>query len=833
MEQPVQRSPPWRNRWCWPDSQRWIPVVVLLLAILALAEVCQTARAWTSPWGLRGHLMGDRLVIDAVRPGSLAWSVWVEPGDIVVAIDGWPVHEGVVPATIEAAGELTLRRASSGEIDTLSRAERLWVASDGTRQSLGMEDPNGVLRAVAALYYLIAAIVFLLANDRRPALVLLVLGVTAAIILITVPLQLAGHLWADVVVTSGVPVFALAVLIFFLVFPVDRLGTPWRRRALVLWALVHALVVGVRAWSKFVLWDQSPALGEGLRAAGVLVFLVDFLAAVILSVWAVFAGPRVARPPHAWIASGVVCALVPLIILLVLSLHQQAAPSVSASAAATAGLPIGLGLAVLSRQSFGVNRLVRRALVAWAVWIALLGGYGVTSAAIARAVGGAGLIIGGWVTAVVAVGVVAGTFPPLQSRLRRAIERALFRDTYDVVGTLERLGVELAQLTDEGEIAALVLVRLGATLDLEWAVLTVALSGEEFRAYTWPDGRGPVSPAASAGYPRGGAAVLVVPLRVDTGPIGELVLGPKRRDIELLADDRKLVETLGPLLAKALRIAALLRQLREQAVDLAHLSRHLMQAQEEERRRLALDLHDDSLQRLRVLARQLHEVADANAHVGAWRAALEEVEGALRAICTDLRPASLADGGLRHGLQHLVYDLQARSDLAVELIDESPPACVGRRLDRDLETALYRLAQEALNNCLKHARATRVIVTLRQEASEVSVEVADNGRGFAAAREEEGRRFPIGLVGMRERVQPWGGTVGHGPRPGGGALVRATVPLAASLQPGVSPGARLEVAAVGADGAQSGGSDGVAGPGAPPWRRVDGVPGVAGGVQGR
>jgi len=179
---------------------------------------------------------------------------------------------------------------------------------------------------------------------------------------------------------------------------------------------------------------------------------------------------------------------------------------------------------------------------------------------------------------------------------------------------------------------------------------------------------------------------------------------------------------------------------------------------EEVRRRIALDIHDDPLQRAILLARDLRSSAEQNGPlpVSRWQEAVDDLIASLRAVCADLRPEALDRWGLAAGLEQLVRDAAVRSDL--EATFSCNPHNAPRRLPCGLETALYRVAQEALNNCLKHARASKVEVTLGLRGDTVSLVIADDGQGTGAATgRQDGLR--LGLRGMHERLAPWGGWV--------------------------------------------------------------------------
>ena len=198
----------------------------------------------------------------------------------------------------------------------------------------------------------------------------------------------------------------------------------------------------------------------------------------------------------------------------------------------------------------------------------------------------------------------------------------------------------------------------------------------------------------------------------------------------------------------------------------------------EERNRLARDLHDSVTQALYGLtlsaeaaARQL-AAGDADAAEGQLREVRETAQQALqemRLLIFELRPPVLEAQGLASALQARLAAVEERAGLATAL------AVVGDgRLPENVEAELDRVAQEALNNALKHARAHRIEVRLRQGERDVALEIADDGVGFDAGA--AGPRGGLGLRGMAERAARLGGRLAVESRPGAGTRVTVEVP---------------------------------------------------------
>jgi signal transduction histidine kinase len=212
------------------------------------------------------------------------------------------------------------------------------------------------------------------------------------------------------------------------------------------------------------------------------------------------------------------------------------------------------------------------------------------------------------------------------------------------------------------------------------------------------------------------------------------------------------------------------------------LSRRLLEAQEAERRRLARELHDELGQALTAVKLNLlgaSRVAGAAAQpgltesIGIVERALQQV----RDLSLGLRPSVLDDLGLVAALRwHLDRQCQ-RAGLAQEFAADPPDL----RLSPELETACFRVAQEALTNVVRHARARRVGVSLSRQVTEVCLVVRDDGAGFdvAAACTRASRGESLGLLGMQERVLLSGGEIEIVSAVGQGTEVRVRWPLAA------------------------------------------------------
>ncbi len=217
------------------------------------------------------------------------------------------------------------------------------------------------------------------------------------------------------------------------------------------------------------------------------------------------------------------------------------------------------------------------------------------------------------------------------------------------------------------------------------------------------------------------------------------------------------------------------------AERLRELSRRLIRAQEEERRHIARELHDEIGQSLTALKLNVRAAVrnpgapDARRRLEESIGLVERTIGQVRDLSLDLHPSMLDDLGLLDALRSYASGFGHRSGIEVHFVADED---IGR-LDPDVETACYRIAQEALTNVARHAGAGRGRVELRRSESEVRLVVADDGSGFdvAAATARAAGGSSLGVLGMRERAMFVGGRVEIESEPGRGTEVRAILPL--------------------------------------------------------
>lgn len=218
--------------------------------------------------------------------------------------------------------------------------------------------------------------------------------------------------------------------------------------------------------------------------------------------------------------------------------------------------------------------------------------------------------------------------------------------------------------------------------------------------------------------------------------------------------------------------------------NLRNYLQEITRAQEEERRRIARELHDDTAQDLVVLSRQLDSFvvsainnlsAEDISYVEGLRQQTERILDGVHRFSQDLRPSVLDDLGLVPALEWLTSDLTEHLGIAVEM------KVLGsvRRFSPEIELVLFRIAQEALRNVWKHSGASRAGVTLEFDDSKAILTVKDEGKGFELPERMDDLTVAgkLGLAGMQERARLIGGRLRLESKPGKGTTVTLEVPV--------------------------------------------------------
>ncbi|MFQ5576870.1 MAG: cache domain-containing protein [Anaerolineae bacterium] len=356
---------------------------------------------------------------------------------------------------------------------------------------------------------------------------------------------------------------------------------------------------------------------------------------------------------------------------------------------------------------------------------------------------------------------------------------------------------------------------IGADFSAQPAVadLRAGSEGEAHITQAPPSGRGVVgyAPVTASGW----GLVISTPWAEVVGPVQRslffitavLVLGLVGLVLVVLWAVRRITQPLDRLVAQSRQVAAgdyntrvdlsrikeitelglafnhMVSQISSYRAGLQQYVASVTDSQEEERKRIARDLHDGTIQTLIAIGQRIELTRDSlteqsseqsRQQLTEVRAMIKDAITSIRQFSRDLRPLTLEDLGLIPALQYLIGRLEQEQGIASQMHIEGD--AVG--LAQDLEIAIYRIIQEVLSNIQKHARAGRVIVTVRFLPHQVIIEVQDNGIGFEVPETiaELARRGSFGLLGLEERANLFGGDLSIRSALNQGTIVRVILP---------------------------------------------------------
>ncbi len=428
------------------------------------------------------------------------------------------------------------------------------------------------------------------------------------------------------------------------------------------------------------------------------------------------------------------------------------------SVTALFAVPVFTGVAILRHGLYDIDAVINRALVYGALTAVVAALYVLLVAGLGGLFGiGTG---GNLLVSLLATGLVAVLFQPLRARLQRGVDHLLYGERRDPYEALSRLGERLEAALAPEDVLPTIVETVAHAMKVPY--VAIALKGEA--GY---------ETVAAHGSPAGEPTVL--PLAHGADQVGRMILSPPAPNEQFSPADHRLLRDLArqaEAAVHAVRLTADLRRSRERMVK----------AREEERRRLRRDLHDGLGPTLAGLtfgleaARRL--VDERPKDDGGLLAHLEdqaqEAVANVRRLVYGLRPPALDDLGLASAIRQQAEAYgplggrEGRSGAPRFFVDASEdlPA-----LPAATEVAAYRVAQEALTNVARHARAQSCRVRLSARDGVLEVEVVDDGVGMAEDRGEG-----VGLTSMRERAEELGGTCEISSTPGG-ARVLARLPM--------------------------------------------------------
>lgn len=566
-----------------------------------------------------------------------------------------------------------------------------------------------------------------------------------------------------------------ALLLLPALFPDGRPVTPrWRRlivMATVGWScFIVAFVLAERpATNFFLLVDGPPANPTGVLAIPEMAINSAWLGLSLVSV-GIAVGSLVARWRLAdqelrqrfkWVlyAFGVLSFLA-AVDLIRLGVEEGAGidlglfiPMNLLVAGSMVGLAVALGFGVLRLGLYQIDLVINRTLVYGGLTLTVLSIY------VGVVVGVGGLLpVEDTLAALTATGIVAVVFAPLRDRMQSWVNRLLYGQRHEPYAVLSEMGRLLSRSGTPRDTLQSLAETVTSSLKVTGAAIDLEENGDWRRAAS----HGEMADPDDAGT--------VLPLRHQGELVGRMIVGPRPPKHGLSSADIELLEGIAHqagALVHSVRLTAALQRSREE----------LVQAREEERRRIRRDLHDEIGPTLASQTLQLDAVleglgadpAHAAELVSSLKEQTQQLVADIRRLVYELRPPALDELGVDGALVAHAWQLEHSGRLSIDVRSVPDPL---PSLPAAVEVAAYRIAREAITNAVRHSGATRCITTLDVSAGWLTVAVEDDGRGM-----QVNARTGLGLISMRERTEELGGTLTVTSSPSGGTRIQSELPL--------------------------------------------------------
>ena len=364
-----------------------------------------------------------------------------------------------------------------------------------------------------------------------------------------------------------------------------------------------------------------------------------------------------------------------------------------------------------------------------------------------------------------AMGLTAMLFQPLRTGLHRATNRLLYGSRDEPYTVISRLGHRLEATLSPEAVLPTIVETVAQALKLPYAAIVLREKEQGGEALT-----------VAAAYGLEQDASVRWPLVYQNEQVGELVLAPRAPGESFTAADRALLNDLAHQAGMAAHAMCLTAELKRLTVDLQRSREHLIMAREEERRRLRRDLHDGLGPQLASLTLTLETARNQLAYDPLAGTLLSDLTARTQAAVADirqivytLRPPALEELGLLPALWEQVLQFNGQGNNGLHITIDTPDYLP--ELPTAIEMAIYRIAQEALTNVVRHAHARHCMVRLSLQEMAIRLEVQDDGSGMPATPKQG-----VGLLSMRERAEELGGTWTMRRRSTGGTCVSVTLP---------------------------------------------------------
>ncbi len=683
---------------------------------------------------------------------------------------------------------------------------------------------------VALIYWGIATILWLLNPAHKTIRQFFILSQLVALVLISGSLDAATIRWGRALYRLSILSVIPVTFHFFVTF-LQQHDRPFVQHLIrIIYGISLVLIVQfIFSWFGLpILWSNE--VGKFLRA----IFLVSvMLLAVVLfsSHW--YNSPPLIRQRRRLIIAGMLASILPLLLFYYLpaSLGKSQIIPTEWLFFSLIFLPLAVAYALQSGELGTIDWFLNRTLVHILLFGLMAGLY-------------AGLF---WLLtaifpqsqdffpllATLLAVVLAILFAPLHRFFQYWVDQLFYRGWYDYQSVVEQTGRELAAVEHPQELAQVLLENVTTAMKLHCAciVLPFSTTGSGGRIFTHGPEDCPMrafsNPSISLDSPfhltlknlespietihlrrrapislvdKTEEALLSCPYAylwlpttlADDADSGEqtttLIVGPKYGHETFSEEDKTILDALARQTALVVRNLRLLIQLQRREEELVHLYKNLTYAREEERKRIARDLHDNIIQNIHVIYRSITdrhvlspEMAEASLDESAqW---LKQTMNDVRRICNDLRPAALDVLGLADALRSHADLIASKSDLDIDVFIKGDDTIT---LPPETENMLFRIAQEALWNIEKHADAQHVTIILEFPENApppanamLHMAIQDDGKGFDAIPgfDELLARKAYGLLNMHERAAMIGGRLQIRSKTGQGAVIEVTAPV--------------------------------------------------------
>ncbi|MBI3175338.1 MAG: hypothetical protein HYZ25_16570 [Chloroflexi bacterium] len=611
----------------------------------------------------------------------------------------------------------------------------------------------------ALIYTLVGALIFWRKSGEPLAVYVSIMLVTFGTVTFTntVPDLQQSASWLYVTAQILQYVGTVTIGWFAYLFPDGRFTPAWTRYTAGLWALWHAWIAVA-----YAIHYQPPAWLSPIETGLTIGFVVSWVAAQAIRYRSTT--NMVQKQQTKWVMMGISVAVVGWL-LATLLLRPVSGDIVPIEIRTTLQIlfflciPLSIAFAIFRYRLWDIDILVNRTLVYATLSLLVVALY----ALIASGLGWLFRSEGNFYISLLATALIAILFQPLRENLQANVNRLLYGERDEPAVVLARLGQRLESSLAPEALLATVVETAAQALNVSYA--SIFLQDETD------------SPAAEYGHKPASFSPLHLPLTYQSESVGQLYIAPRAPGEDFTPADKKLLAMIAQQAGAAAYAVRLNRQLRVVNADLQHSREALVNAREEERRRLRRELHDGlgpTLASLlqRVDALRLNIAKDPQKAGQMAEELKKQVKGTVaevRRMAYELRPPALDEFGLVDALREQLRQIQPEGGLRISLeaASEIPslPAAV--------EVAVYRIALEAVTNVARHAQAQTCTVSIAHSAGRLILTVQDDGRGLPGDA-----KTGVGMISMRERAEELGGELEVKSNRGQGTILQTRFPLA-------------------------------------------------------